>query len=96
MKVTYEETSKLMLSDNYKDRFMAEYYQLRIRINKLEKFITKNYKSLETLTTPLGVYAMQLEAMQKYKTILEARAAIEGIEIEKEVYNLVFEEDVYK
>lgn len=84
---TFEETAKFMLSDDYKDRFIAEYYQLQIRIDKLKMFIIENYKSPETLTTPLGIYAMQLEAMQKYKNILEARAAIEGIEIEKEVYN---------
>lgn len=33
------QTVDLMLSDDYKDRLKAEYYQLFIRLNKLDRFI---------------------------------------------------------
>ena len=39
--MTLEQTAKLMSSDNYKDRFRAEYYQTKIRYNKLHKMIIK-------------------------------------------------------
>lgn len=35
------ETIKLMNSKDYKDRFRAEYYQLKIRYEKLHKMVVK-------------------------------------------------------
>lgn len=34
-----KDTIKLMESDDYKDRFKAEYYQLKIRKEKLQKML---------------------------------------------------------
>ena len=37
-----KDTIDLMTSDDYKDRFKAEYYQTKIRYNKLYKKSKKN------------------------------------------------------
>ena len=39
---TLKDTTKLMESDNYIDRFKAEYYQLCIRIKGLSNMLLKN------------------------------------------------------
>lgn len=38
-----EETVELMLSNDYKDRFKAEYWQLKIRTIKLNDMVNKFY-----------------------------------------------------
>ena len=79
------ETAPLMESDDYKDRFKAEYYQLRIRYEKLEKMI----KSYEDGTLrfapkcPIAILKMQEEQMKSYLLTLSTRAAIEDIEIKE-------------
>lgn len=40
--MTLFDTVSDMLSDDYKSRFKAEYYQLKIRIEKLSKRINSN------------------------------------------------------
>lgn len=76
-----EQTISLMMSPYYKDRFKAEYYQLKIRYGKL-KAIIDDWDDLkfepkcdkETLIT-------QLESMKAYLSILELRARIEEIKL---------------
>lgn len=77
------DTIELMQSDDYKDRFKAEYHQLVIRYKKLMAMIYKlDSGKLEfTPACPIGVYNFQLRAMSDYIASLEARAAIEGIEL---------------
>lgn len=76
-----KETTDLMLSDDYKDRFKAEFYQLNIRITKLEIFIRRvrnkelNFKP----TCPIGLLEEQLRAMKAYQSILYSRATEENI-----------------
>lgn len=36
-----KDTMELMVSENYKDRFKAEYYQTKVRYEKLHKMLTK-------------------------------------------------------
>lgn len=36
-----KDTAKLMESGDYKDRFKAEYYQLKIRLNGLSEMLKK-------------------------------------------------------
>ena len=78
-----ERLIELMKSEDYKDRFRAEYYQLEDRIDKLANMLEK-YKA-ETLNfTPSCSYELlsyQLQTMNAYKRVLEERAEIEGIEI---------------
>ncbi len=81
--VEMKDTVELMLSDNYVDRFKAEYYQLKIRYEKLKVMLDKwDSGQLEfTPTCDRGVYAEQIVAMEKYLDILADRAEIERIEL---------------
>ena len=76
-----KETIQMMISDDYRLRFRAEYQQLQIRIQKLERLI-ENYNSQEPEfipTCPERLLRSQLDTMKKYGFILEARAYIENI-----------------
>lgn len=78
-----KDTIALMTSDDYKDRFRAEYYQTKIRYEKLHKMITKaEAGTLEfTPTCPLELLIDQKALMGNYLHKLEIRAEIEGIEL---------------
>lgn len=77
------ETIKMMASSDYKDRFLAEYWQLVIRINKLSLALdsyehgTLNFK----FSSPVVFLYSQLAHMISYKNILEQRAIVEKIEL---------------
>lgn len=76
-----KDTVNLMCSDDYKERFKAEYWQLRIRIKKLSKFLDEHENSYsKRLKSPSLLY-MQLAYMISYKNILEQRAIIDDIEL---------------
>ncbi len=78
---TLKDTVELMNSEDYRERFIAEYKQLVIRCNGLRNMLDKwdrgelNFKP----TCPRSTYNMQIRAMEDYMTILESRAVIEGI-----------------
>lgn len=73
-----------MLSKDYKERFIAEYKQLVIRLDKLENVISKaKNNSLEfKLSCPRIVLETQAIYMQNYADILRMRARQEGIDID--------------
>lgn len=75
------DTVEMMNSADYKERFKAEYYQTAIRYGKLKAMVDKyNNGTLEFKPTcPMSIYDIQLRTMRDYLTILEARAAIEGV-----------------
>ena len=78
-----ERLIELMKSEDYKDRFRAEYYQLEDRIDKLANMLEK-YKAGTLNFTPSCSYELlsyQLQTMNAYRRVLEERAEIEGIEI---------------
>ena len=78
-----ERLIELMKSEDYKDRFRAEYYHLEDRIDKLANMLEK-YKAGTLNFTPSCSYELlsyQLQTMNAYKRVLEERAEIEGIEI---------------
>ena len=76
-----KDTVQLMQSDDYKDRFRAEYQQLAIRYKKLKKMVD-NWDNLNFIPIcPKSTYNMQLRAMSDYIAVLETRAAIEQIAI---------------
>ena len=78
-----ERLIELMKSEDYKDRFRAEYYQLEDRIIKLGNMLEK-YKAGTLNFTPSCSYELlsyQLQTMNAYKRVLEERAEIEGIEL---------------
>lgn len=75
------DTIEMMNSDDYRERFVAEYLQTMIRYKKLSKMLD-DWNSGElnfTPTCPRSTYRMQLRAMNEYLSILEARAVMEGI-----------------
>ncbi|PWJ14613.1 hypothetical protein SAMN02910325_00598 [Ruminococcus flavefaciens] len=84
IRMELKETIELMQSDDYKDRFKAEYYQVKTRLEKLEAMLDKWDKGeLDfTPTCPRMIYDGQVQAMSDYCSALIARAAMEHIVIE--------------
>ena len=88
-----KDTVELMNSDDYKERFKAEYYQTKIRYEKLKKFnnkieaygrlpyLSKNTWDEPKHDCPFDVLRAQQSAMDEYLHILEVRAEIENIEL---------------
>lgn len=81
--ITLKDTSLLMCSENYKDRFLAEYIQLAIRYYSLRKMITKyEAGTLEFAPTcHISILKGQLNDMENYMKVLEVRAEIEKIKL---------------
>lgn len=78
-----KDTAALMCSDDYKDRFKAEYLQLKIRRDKLAAMLVKldTGKLGFTPTCPRGLYMFQLYTMDGYLDILRDSAKLEGVEL---------------
>lgn len=82
-----KETVEMMQSDDYKERFIAEYNQVKIRHAKLKKFIMKleidrdNGVAKNKHDCPRSLLHEQLKVMQDYLDILEERALYENIEL---------------
>lgn len=78
-----EQTVDMMTSDDYKERFKAEYYQLTNRINKLKHIISDARKiGRKTVDKcPLDVLVWQYRTMLDYQYVLKRRAEIENIKL---------------
>lgn len=78
-----KDTIKFMKSENYKERFKGEYYQIKIRYDKLHKMIIKYYANTLEFTpdTPIHLLEEQVNFMGNYLRILEIRAEIENIKL---------------
>lgn len=78
------QTVKGMISDDYKERFKAEYKQLIIRFNKLRDIIYKaKTNNLEfKLSSSLQLLEAQASYMDAYASVLRDRAANEGINLD--------------
>ena len=76
-----KDTVPMMISDDYKERFVAEYVQLKIRYKKLYAVLEKyaadklDFKP----TCPIEILYEQLDHMEAYLSVLETRAKYEGI-----------------
>lgn len=77
------ETVELMNSADYKDRFKGEYFQVKIRYDKLKAMCDKwdEGKLDFEPTCPREIYDLQLDAMKRYMDILVIRAKIENVEL---------------
>lgn len=78
-----KETVPMMESVDYKDRFKAEYLQLKIRMTGLSNML-KKYKAGTLTFKPSCSYDLlngQLKSMEMYAKYLEERAEIENIEL---------------
>lgn len=78
-----KDTIELMNNDDYKDRFKAEYYQVKIRYDKLHKMLVKyEARTLDfELSCPPEILEKQACYMGNYLRTLEVRAEIEKIEL---------------
>jgi hypothetical protein len=88
----FKDTIEMMQSPDYKERFKAEYYQTKIRYEKLKAFNTKIEAAMMTVDMkipleepkhdcPYHLLMDQQRAMGEYLHILKLRAVIEGIEL---------------
>ena len=78
-----KDTIDLMQSDDYKERFKAEFYQVRTRREKLIDLLDRWNKG-ELSFEPKCSFEMlctQRDIMQAYLSILRERAKIEGIQL---------------
>lgn len=78
-----DKTVDMMLSEDYVERFKAEYHQLVNRKNKLQKMLRAHAKN-ELNFKPkcsIDLLTWQLKTMQEYEYILKRRAEVEGIEL---------------
>lgn len=76
------ETVNLMCSRDFKDRFIAEYAQLVIRLSKLNDVLNNTSDvSHEVDDTTRALMLKQRDAMESYKMCLEKRADILGIDL---------------
>lgn len=71
-----------MLSDDYTDRLKAEYQQLIIRIDGLERYLKNNRTDIRDIERE-AMY-IQLYAMLEYKKALQLRAMLMNIKIKGE------------
>lgn len=78
-----QDTVALMNSEDYKERFKAEYFQTKIRYDKLHKMLVKaEAKTLDFQPScPLSTLISQKRCMGEYLKQLEIRAEIEGIDL---------------
>ena len=76
-----KETIGLMESEDYVDRFIAEYVQTKIRYKKLHKMIVKYEAGTLNFdpTCSIELFSRQAKAMGEYLHTLEIRAEIENI-----------------
>ena len=82
-----KDTIEGMTSADYKERFKAEYYQTKIRYEKLKNFCNR-IEVAELMCTeppkhdcPLELLREQQRFMGMYLSELEKRAIIEGIDL---------------
>lgn len=78
-----KDTVDLMNSEDYNDRLKAEYFQTKIRYDKLHKMLVK--RAAGTLDfepkSSVALLTEQKRYMGEYLRVLETRAEIEGIDL---------------
>lgn len=77
------DTVDLMTSDDYKDRFMAEYYQVKIRYQKLKSILDKYEEGTLSFepSCSISLLMIQREIMEDYLNVLQDRAITENISV---------------
>ena len=81
--VTMEMTIDLMNSEDYKDRFKAEYAQTLIRIRKLNNMLNKYDEGTLGFIPDCPIYLLRNQSayMQAYLRTMEERAEYEDIDL---------------
>ena len=80
-----KDTIELMTSEDWKDRFIAEYLQTKIRYEKLHKMLVRREVGKCDFNTPISIESWKTQAqhMGLYLYELEKQAVIHGIELPK-------------
>lgn len=75
----------LMMMGDYKQRFLAEYWQMKIRYERLREMVHKYRTNTLGFTpaSPLIVFERQYYAIWDYLEAMEHRAEIEGIDLDE-------------
>ena len=92
--VELNKTVEMMLSPDYKERFIAEFHQTKTRYEKLKAFCNKIEASIVTNgkvpepkhDVPYDILRDQQRAMGNYLHMLELRAEIEGIDLSECIF----------
>ena len=81
--MTLKDTIEFMTSECYENRFIAEYYQTKIRYKKLHDILVKYEANTLDFTPacPIDLLKSQCSHMGQYLFDLEVRAEIEHIEL---------------
>lgn len=79
--MTLTETIPMMTSDDYRERFKAEYYQLKIRTSKLQSIIQHD---MDLANSPKIILERQINAMLDYLSTLALRAEFEEIDLQED------------
>lgn len=83
-----KKTITLMTSEDYKDRFAAEYIQTKVRYNILHKMLVKMEAGTLDFnpTCGQGLLEEQCSCMGRYLHCLEVRAEMEKINLEEYIH----------
>lgn len=78
-----KDTVDLMNSEDYNDRLKAEYFQTKIRYDKLHKMLVKRAAGTLDFEPKCSVALLteQKRYMGEYLRVLKTRAEIEGVDI---------------
>ena len=78
-----KDTIEFMNSGDYKDRFKAEYFQTKIRYDKLHRMLIKYEANTLTFEPKCSIELLKEQKMYmgNYLRMLEIRAEIENIEL---------------
>ncbi len=84
IKMDLKDTVELMNSEDYKERFKAEYVQAKIRYDKLDAMTVKYEAGTLNFTPscPLELLKEQKKYMENYIRTLRIRAEIEKIDLD--------------
>ena len=81
--LTLERSAELMLSGDYRERFAAEWAQVKIRLSRLRSMLDGYLEGKLNFepTCPITLLREQALVMKEYVDILEKRAELEDIRI---------------
>ena len=79
----FKKSAELMLSSDYKKRFIAEHMQLQERCKSLKTMLDKYIAGTLDYVPSCSIVMLsgQLAYMESYLNVLEERAKIEGISL---------------
>ena len=78
---TMNDAVSMVLSDDYKERFIAEYVETKIRYERLHNIIIKWCAGKADFITDIELFEEQAKYMGNYLKMLEIRAVKEDIEL---------------